>query len=80
MKLCTSVHNKVSEQKAGEVLGKVRERKEQKAAALSFAEQLEPPHVHRGVCGTWHVLCSGVFSWSIFSTERKTKHEEQRWC
>lgn len=42
MKLSTSVHNKVSEQKAGEVLGRVRERKEQEAAALSFAEQLEP--------------------------------------
>lgn len=55
MKLCTSVHNKVSEQKAGEVLGKVRERKEQKAAALSFAEQLEPKYSSGSL---WHLACA----------------------
>lgn len=55
MKLCTSVHNKVSEQKAGEVLGKVRERKEQKAAVLSFAEQLEPKCSSGSL---WHLACA----------------------
>lgn len=42
MKLCTSGRNKASEQKACEVLGKLRERREQETAALSLVEQLEP--------------------------------------
>ena len=64
MKLRTSVCNKVSEQKACEVLGKKRERREQETAALSLVEQLEPkPFIGEvsapGTCFAHSWVCAG---------------------
>lgn len=42
MELWTSVHNKGREQKACEVLGRIRERKERETAELGLVQQPEP--------------------------------------
>lgn len=54
MKLCTSACNKVSEQKAGEVLGKIKKRAGDSSTELSRATGAKT--FHRRGLSTWHVL------------------------
>lgn len=51
MKLCTSACNKVSEQKACKILGKIKKRAGDSSAELSRAKAF-----HRRGLSTWHIL------------------------
>lgn len=79
MELCTSVHNKVREQKACEVLGRVGEGRELEAAGLGSVEQLEPKSffAEPSTPGQLLLIAGPAGCRGVFSTRCKAKLEEQ---
>lgn len=76
MKLCTSVHNKIGEQKACEVLGRERERRERETAGLGLEEKMSQNLSSQSPQHLGHVLLragpAGVQGCPLHQVQSKT--------